>query len=604
MTAAALQRFVAAVLIATCILLLSAFALTSIRASEAAKAAIVIDSAQQVIDGERVDVALPVRWRDSWGGTRSRVFDITLPNPPGDWPVYLHVPYFEQRLTVSVEGDEIFRSEHVRPWAGSFAQATALVLIPRDRLSVEGTRVRLTIGSGPNPPGGLSPIYVGGAEALSRVYLLRTFIEDTAKPILFGMQAFVALMALLVFAQRPKDAVFGWMGLMLTLATIASSSVLVRAVPGVFSSMEAVFLVIPAAGLAIVGFTMALAGRQVPRTLLYAVPGIILAMVVLRYGIGLGADKVGFFVSVPIFVLCALVGAVFLWHTIWREPRPETILFALGLLLLVGAVIRDAGIRLGLLETGIFLGQISRIVVLMAIAIFIVRRQSDIANRLDSAAEDLQAKLTEREAQLHALHERQRAQESARLIEDERARMTADLHDGVAGHLTTIVALSEASTSNVDQIRDSARNALVDLRLVLDALSVPDGDLLFYLAQFRERCIEPLVPLGVDVTWSMTALPDAPDFGREKALLLLRILQEAVNNTLKHTKLEALSLVASSPKSGFARITISNSGALTQSADRGGIGLESIETRARALGGVSRFEQRSDGAELTIEFPV
>ena len=68
-------------------------------------------------------------------------------------------------------------------------------------------------------------------------------------------------------------------------------------------------------------------------------------------------------------------------------------------------------------------------------------------DQLDRSNETLNAKLAEREAELAALA-RQEQIEAARLVRaQERRRLTHDLHDGISGHLVSIIALSERAES-------------------------------------------------------------------------------------------------------------------------------------------------------------
>ena len=82
------------------------------------------------------------------------------------------------------------------------------------------------------------------------------------------------------------------------------------------------------------------------------------------------------------------------------------------------------------------------------------RRMADSFDRLDRSDEVLNLRLAEREAELATLA-RQEKIEAARLVrEQERGRLTRDLHDGISGHLVSIIALSErAETPPIEEPR-------------------------------------------------------------------------------------------------------------------------------------------------------
>src|SRR5690606_35273280 len=97
-----------------------------------------------------------------------------------------------------------------------------------------------------------------------------------------------------------------------------------------------------------------------------------------------------------------------------------------------------------------------------------------------------------------------------------------------------IIALSEQKQADRRAIEGSALEALEDLRLVINSLDVEDGDVRVALAGFRERLGPPLRRLGVTLDWSMEDLPEVNGGTPANALSILRILQEAVTNGLKH----------------------------------------------------------------------
>ena len=107
--------------------------------------------------------------------------------------------------------------------------------------------------------------------------------------------------------------------------------------------------------------------------------------------------------------------------------------------------------------------------------------------RLDHANETLNIRLAEREAELATFHRLERAKTVSTVREHERQRLTHDLHDGLSGHLASIIALSERAGDK--PIEQAAREALNDLRLVIYSLDLGDRELPLALANFRERLV-------------------------------------------------------------------------------------------------------------------
>ncbi len=113
--------------------------------------------------------------------------------------------------------------------------------------------------------------------------------------------------------------------------------------------------------------------------------------------------------------------------------------------------------------------------------------------------------------------------------------MTADMHDGIGGQLVHALAVIE-NNPQFQPMEPILRGALDDLRLIIDSADPMEGDLLVVLSNFRARNERRVQAGGVSFLWQVTDLPALPDFGPHKILQVLRILQEALTNVLKHAR--------------------------------------------------------------------
>ena len=556
-------------------------------------------------DGVRQQIELPIQWQPPYGEivTRTFEFDLTLSDVPAQG-LYLYFPYYEQRLQVWTLGVKLYDSRIEGLW-NPLNRSTSLVLIPHNDLHPGTNLVRLVVESGPAPIASLSQIMAGSLEQLQSVYLVRSFLRHTVKPIVFGMQILLALTGLLLFALRPKDEVFGWLGLLMTTASVLALGGMANIAPQFALVTRVIYLLMPVAALSLLGFTLSLTEVRVSRLLLGAILAISLTIIVLTEIAQVPGPNIGYVFSFPFFIVCTLGSVIALTAVSVREPSPEVVLFLFSLVLLATGTMHDFAIRVGVISDGIFLSLFSRFFSVTAIAIFIVRRLVRQADALDRSADELRVKLWEKEAELESYFRRQKRLDEARLLEAERTRITADLHDGVAGHLTTIVALADRPEKLSDEIKQSARNALVDLRLVIDTMTVSSGSLRYYLGLFRDRCINPLETLGISVFWSMTRLPEIDNVPQEKALNIMRILQESVNNAIKHGNPTEISITGEPDGAKGFRIEITNRGGeATGFADGGGMGLANMRKRAHALGGSLDYALTETGASVVLTVPV
>lgn len=108
--------------------------------------------------------------------------------------------------------------------------------------------------------------------------------------------------------------------------------------------------------------------------------------------------------------------------------------------------------------------------------------------------------------------------------------------------------------------------------------------------------------LGVALDWSMEKLPDISGVTPGNALSVLRILQEAVTNAIKHGTTKTIR-IQGRPDINGAAITIGNDAA--ENDDIGsGHGLNNMRRRAEALGGQVQFERDANQATLTLSLPL
>jgi signal transduction histidine kinase len=231
-----------------------------------------------------------------------------------------------------------------------------------------------------------------------------------------------------------------------------------------------------------------------------------------------------------------------------------------------------------------------------------MRRLALSLEHLDRSNENLNRRLAEREAELDALHQQERIKAARAVREQERRRLTHDLHDGISGHLVSIIAMSEQTRGDVRPIEQAARAALDDLRLVIYSLDLGDRELPLALANFRERLIPQLHRIGVELDWSTAQLPEVSGVTPGNALSVLRILQEAITNALKHGPARKITIRGAAAPNGQASISIENEGRAF-APGKSGLGLASMRRRASQLHGELQVISLNGGVRVTLLLP-
>jgi two-component system, NarL family, sensor histidine kinase UhpB len=138
---------------------------------------------------------------------------------------------------------------------------------------------------------------------------------------------------------------------------------------------------------------------------------------------------------------------------------------------------------------------------------------------------------------------------------------------------------------------------------VINSLDLGDRDLPLALAGFRERLGPQLRRIGVELAWSMEGLPEISGVTPANALSILRILQEAVTNAIKHGPAGRITIRATGEADGSAAIRVENDGRTTLGNGKGH-GLANMKRRAAQLGGAVMLDPTQDGMRLTLLLPA
>ncbi|MEO6978504.1 MAG: sensor histidine kinase [Mucilaginibacter sp.] len=199
--------------------------------------------------------------------------------------------------------------------------------------------------------------------------------------------------------------------------------------------------------------------------------------------------------------------------------------------------------------------------------------------------------------------------------ENERKRIASDLHDGV-GQLFSAVKMNlsglfDRITIAREEDRFLAENtlALVDesckeVRTISHQM-MPNMLLRSGIASDLKSFIEKIDSDSLKVTLEATGFKNKLESNVET--MLYRIIQESINNVIKHAKATRLDLVLTRDASGITA-KIADNGVGFNVNDRGnfsGIGLKNIATRIEYLKGTIEYiSEPGNGTTVLIEVPV
>ena len=570
--------------------------------------ALVIDHASYFRDGAQgKDVALPHMAFSMFAEPPDEArytahFDLaTVPSQP----LFLFIPLANRAAVLKLNGETLLEGASRTVWSGLLVSNPMMVMLPRRLLVAGRNDVTLELDVGETAiPIYVSRLFVGSEAALSPYYRLRLFVEDRLKTMALAAHLLLGFGVIIAFFYRPKDPLFAWLSAMVGVSFTLTSAMFVGFQPHAENLLSYVAAVSPAVGLLAVGFSYALIGLTAPSwvaVMAVAVPAV--------SALAIWSDLwPGRFVLVLIDVailLAAFAVALFVVASgAFRRGSLDARLMLPAFFLAGWFLIRDALVTAQLIDRPlIMITPYVRPFFLVAVMAVLMRRLALSLDHLDRANENLNRRLAEREAELAELH-REEGLEAARQIRDqERQRLTHDLHDGISGHLVSIIAMSERAGGDVKPIEQTARQALDDLRLVIYSLDLGDRELPLALANYRERLIPQLRRIGVELVWSTANLPEVSGVTPGNALTILRILQEAITNALKHGPARQIAIRGAAAANGMVAITVENDGRPFV-AGNAGFGLPNMRRRARALQGDVEVMSTNGGVVLTLLLPL
>lgn len=170
------------------------------------------------------------------------------------------------------------------------------------------------------------------------------------------------------------------------------------------------------------------------------------------------------------------------------------------------------------------------------------KKVADATQSLEKTVEALSAKNIE----LDQTRKKAIELERSKAIIDERSRIMKDMHDGIGGQLIASLALIENEKDSDIKltVTDTLKQCVDDLRLIINSLSSSANTLSALLADFKYRMGRRLESLEIDLIWRMDDELEGVHLQPQQGLNVLRILQEAFTNIIKHSQASKIRLNA------------------------------------------------------------
>ena len=247
------------------------------------------------------------------------------------------------------------------------------------------------------------------------------------------------------------------------------------------------------------------------------------------------------------------------------------------------------------------LGYANYLILSAAMVLYVISLLGQALNsaRATRDAIEIRFKLLDSQKQLHEIEQRE-------FLRQERQRLMQDLHDGLGSSLRTALWAVEKGSIGEHAVVNVLKSCIDDMKLAVDSMEPVQTDLLLLLATLRFRLDPRLENTGIDLHWDVIDVPALDWLDPKSALHILRILQEALTNVIKHAQATEIR-VATGVDAPWVVVTISDNGAgflIAQALQSGGKGLSNQKYRAQSIGADVGWNSSDAGTCFTLRLPI
>lgn len=234
---------------------------------------------------------------------------------------------------------------------------------------------------------------------------------------------------------------------------------------------------------------------------------------------------------------------------------------------------------------------------------FLIRRFVESLNEAEQLNENLETRVKTKQQEIESQYKKLMELENKQTLSHERDRIMRDMHDGIGGQLISLKDILARQPEQPTLIKEKVNACLIDLRTVIDSLDPALSDIATLLGNLRSRLERQLEGTGIQLIWSINELPDLFELKPQQSLHLMRIIQEAVNNAIKHTETPSIELEADVDRDTRAfEIAIKDKGSKLAKAANQGRGINNMKYRSQQLGAQCEVTIQPEGSEVRLRF--
>ena len=195
--------------------------------------------------------------------------------------------------------------------------------------------------------------------------------------------------------------------------------------------------------------------------------------------------------------------------------------------------------------------------------------------------------------------------------QEERERISADIHDELGSGMTTIRLMSEIARNKmkenvpveIEKISNSANEVLNKMNAIIWSMNSSNDSLDSLVSYIRAYATEYFDGTSIDCRVKMPASIPFKEISGDKRRNIFLCVKESLNNVLKHSKASRVNIDISVNGNLNILITDNGVGIEQEKGRRFGNGLKNIERRMRTIGGTYQIANH-DGTQTMLNLPL
>ncbi len=556
-------------------------------------------------------VSLPDDWSSRWPQFDGVVwYRLAWEQPADELDRALFIGYLDMAGSVRINGAEVLRDSSLREPLSRMWNTPRYVLLSPPLLQHGRNELLIRVSGLAAYAPGLGPVQIASAREMRALYDNELAVRRDWQIFTMAVIASLSIFFFVLWLIRREEVAYGWYSAQ-QFAWLNGNWNLIATSAWPFATTDA-FEITNTAMFAMFSacytmFVLRFCGQRWPRR--EAILWLIVLLGILRLVLAPHADVGQVRADTTIVLTFYAYGpnCMLLYFAARSRRLDLRIMSVVGLVNLI-ALTHDTLVFTGAINSNIYYSQFGALISALGAALVLAWSFARNLHRIEGFNVELKHGIEEARAELADTLARQHELELLHARLGERVNLAHDLHDGLGGMLIGNIAAIENAPENLPSrdVLSMLRELRDDLRLIIDTASAQrygEHSLVELLAPVRHRMTRLLEAHDIEVTWRIDGLDDLY-LSTSKSLDLLRILQESLANTLKHSHATHVEVDLHRAGQGLLLEVADNGVGISATPDSPGIGMRSMKARAQRLKGTFSVGSQPGATVLRMQIPL